>query len=493
MPWRTGKLVRALGTVAGASALLALAAPPALAGPASAGTSAARAVAPPPGMASRLAPGAVTTLPAAAAVPGSAPAGRLPSAGESPVTEVSKGCRGQNAEVEEAVARPRYVYEVWIGCNGIGFARSADGGLHFSAPVTVPGSAGFSWDPSIAVGPGGTVYAAFMHMGPGHNGGFPLVDASFNHGRSFPQVSRLIPPKQGNWGDRDFVAVGRNGDVYLTWDYGPSAQAVTLLCSVGGSCAFSAGDVNAVIQKSSNGGRTWGRIIPVGPLFPRNGGYSAPLVVQPDGRVDVLYWGHFVSKPPAYTLHPGHEFFTSSPDGTRWPRRPLELGPSAGQIALPVWWIDGDIAADGAGNLYATWDTQTSGQDIGWLSYSANAGRTWSAPVRVTQDRDRAVHIVEVAGGQAGIGYVAWQTDAPRAGYATYVRPFSVRRGWLAPAVRVSTRFGNAAIWPGDTFGIATFPWASGPHVIRLVLSWGSAVGRSTESEIYAAAVVLRV
>ena len=92
-----------------------------------------------------------------------------------------------------------------------------------------------------------------------------------------------------------------------------------------------------------------------------------------------------------------------------------------------------------------------------------------------------------------GIGYVAWQTDAPRAGYATYLRPFSVRRGWLAPAVRVFTQFGLAAIWSGDTFGIATLTWESGAHVTRLVLSWGSAVGRSNESEIYAAAVVLHV
>jgi hypothetical protein len=44
-----------------------------------------------------------------------------------------------------------------------------------------------------------------------------------------------------------------------------------------------------------------------------------------------------------------------------------------------------------------------------------------------------------------------------------------------------------------STFGIATLPWESGAHVMRLVLSWGSAVGRSNESEIYAAAVVLHV
>jgi hypothetical protein len=284
--------------------------------------------------------------------------------------------------------------------------------------------------------------------------------------------------------------VGRNGDVYVTWDYAPLAAPVKIVCFAGGSCAYSAGDLNAVIQKSANGGRTWGPITPVGPNFPRNGGYSAPLVVQPDGRVDLLYWGHNVGKAPAYTLHPGHEFFNSSAGGTRWPAHPHEMWPRTGTIGLPVWWIDGDIASDAGGMLYTTWDTQISGQDIGWLSYSTTGGRTWSLPVRVTPDHDTAVHIVQVAGGRAGISYVAWQTDAP-GGYATYVRPFSVRRGWMGPAVRVSPQLGSRDVWPGDTFGIAVLPGGSG-HTVQVALSWGSAVGRnSTTPEIYATVVSL--
>src|SRR5215471_7767624 len=93
---------------------------------------------------------------ATTAAPGTAP--RI-----TPMTDISAGCTGSSAEVEEAFAPPGYVYAEWIGCGGIGFARSADSGLHFGAPVTVPGSAGGSWDPAITVGADGTVYAAFMH------------------------------------------------------------------------------------------------------------------------------------------------------------------------------------------------------------------------------------------------------------------------------------------------------------------------------------------
>ena len=198
---------------------------------------------------------AATSL-ALACTPGAAPT--VPPAEHlkvSGVTDVSRGCSGQNAEVETATAPPRYVYDLWIGCAGIGFTRSTDGGLHFGPAVRVPGSAGPSWDPAIAVAPNGTVYAAYMHES--HHLMYPVVAASFNHGAGFPQVVALTPHVKGNWGDRDFIAAGPAGDVYVTWDYGPSAAAIKLACGNTQSCGFSAGDVNAVIQKSADGGKTW--------------------------------------------------------------------------------------------------------------------------------------------------------------------------------------------------------------------------------------------
>src|SRR6266702_3664585 len=282
-------------------------------------------------------------LTTAGAQAASHPAGARPGHGASvtPMINISSGCKGGSAEVEEVTAAPGYVYADWIGCGGIGFARSTDGGLHFSKPVTVPGSPGGSWDPAIAA-------------------------------------------HRGNWGDRDFIAVSKTGTVYVTWDYGPSAAEVQLLCSPTGSCAYSAGDFNAVIQKSADGGKTWGPITHVEPGFPLGGGYSAPLVVQPTGRIDVLYI-HHPTDPGTLKVHPGHEFFTASRDGTAW-TRPVEVGPGSGSLSLPEWWIDGAIATDAAGNLYATWDTQTKNADIGWLSFSSDGGRTWSHPVRVTPD-----------------------------------------------------------------------------------------------------------
>jgi hypothetical protein len=396
------------------------------------------------------------------------------------VTEVST-CGVNNAEVEQAVGKPDYVYEAWIGCGGEGFARSTDGGLHFQNPITLPDSS-FSDDPAIAVAPNGTVYVSYLRYHEGY--AYPVVAASFDHGAKFSQVSSLIPHVKGNWGDRDFIAAGRNGTVYVTWDYGPSAADVQFICNPIGSCAYEAVDATAVIQRSTNGGKTWSRITPMQPGFPAGGGYDASVLVQPDGRVDALIWGHHLS-PVTYKVHPGHEFFSSSSDSGRTWSTLLELGPTAGSIAVPTWWIDGNLGIDRAGNLYATWDTQTARGDIGWISDSTNHGSTWSAPRRVTNDHDNAVHNVEVAGAGPGVADVAWQSDNSPLGYATYLRPFSITKGWLAPAIQVSSQFGNMDIWPGDTFGISVLS----PD--QVALSWGSAIKNHKYSEIYAAVVRL--
>ena len=412
-------------------------------------------------------------------------AGRAPARAAG-ISEVSRGCPGANAEPISAAAPNGYVYLAWIGCGGIGFARSTDGGAHFGAPTLVPGSRDvgprFSWDPSVAAGPDGKVYVAYMFRTKTYF--TPVVAASSDHGVTFPQVHQVAPNTRGNFGDRDFIAVGPSGKLFLTWDYGPDARKIKTGCAKHGSCYFTAGDVNAVIQTSVDSGKTWSRIAPVAPGFPRNGGVSAPLVVRPGGRVDVLYWGHRIGSPPADKLHAGHEFFTASPDGKTWPRYPREIFPGRGSIALPTWWIDGSLAVDSAGTLYATWDTQSAAGDTGWLTWSANDGGSWAKPVRVTGSGGRAMHLMQATGAGRGLAYVGWQTSASHKGYGTYVRLFSIRKGWIGKAIRVSPLFGNAKHWPGDTIGLARPAGHRG-----LSVAWGSAVGTSRFSEIWATVV----
>ena len=404
-----------------------------------------------------------------------------------PITDVSS-CSGQNAEVEQAVdPKLGYVYEEWMGCRGIAVARSTDGGRTWDAPVSLPGTVGSNlntWDPAITVAPDGTVYASFMLARNGQY--YPVVDASFDHAVTFPQSSSLIPPDAKNWGDRDFIAVGPDGTVYVTWDYGPERTSITYICASNGSCAFATGDLNVVMQKSTDGGQTWSTMSDISPGFPASGGDSAPLVVEPDGRIDVLYQGYQITDPTTYTMNPAYSYFTSSVDGGATWSRPVAVGPQAGTMSLSEWWIDGGIGIDAVGNLYATWDTQGtnpdgSANDIGWLAFSTNHGAHWSAPLQAPPDRLNVPHIMEVTGG-GGVAYVSWLSDSNSAGYALYVRAFSIARGWLSGPAQISTDYGSSAVWPGDTTGLSAL------SPTDIVASWGSDYPdlSGKQAEIYA-------
>ena len=177
------------------------------------------------------------------------------------------------------------------------------------------------------------------------------------------------------------------------------------------------------------------------PGFPASGGDHAPLVIEADGRIDLEYQGYHITNDVTYTMTPAHSYFTSSDDGGRTWSTPVQVGPDRLTMSKAEWWIDGAIGMNSGGNLYITWDTQDHGRDIGWLAYSTDHGKQWYALQRVTPDDDNATHIVEVAGGSAGIAYVGWLADNAAGGYAEYLRTFSVARGWLS--VRCGSRTGS--------------------------------------------------
>jgi len=427
---------------------------------------------------------AVSALPAAASEPRGATATK-------PV--LVSNCFGRNAEVEEAMSGTN-VYVEWIGCNGIGFARSTNGGRSYGSAIELPGSGPskcistcqiYSWDPAIAISSTGTIYAAFMHGGGGDGQPTsPVVDVSTNHGASFTHSYTLPQPGgSASFGDRDFIAVGAHGELFVTWDYAPNASEVKVQCPPSGSCSYSNGDLNIVVQHSTNGGKTWSAIQPITPGYPDSGSDLAPIVVQPNGTLDVLYQ-RMPTDPTTLALSPANEWFIrSTNNGATW-SKPVEIGASAGTISTATWWIDGDLSTDPAGNLYATWDTQAGSTDTGWLSVSKNGGTSWSAPIKVVSSG--VEELTESAGVAKGIADVAWQTPGPR-GYATYVRPYSLTKGWLSTkALKVSTSYGETKTWPGDTFGIEALPRASvGPHGKPVVVTWGSDVSPSPTSEIY--------
>src|SRR5206468_6975173 len=137
------------------------------------------------------------------------------------------------------------------------------------------------------------------------------------------------------------------------------------------------------------------------------GVYSAPIVAERNGTLDVLYWQHRTD-PTTLAVSPGREYFTRSTDGGSTWSQPVPVGPRTGSIGLKEWWIDGSLAVDRAGTLYAGWDTQSRSRDTAWLAWSTNGGRRWSRPLRAAASRTG--HLTAVAAAGRGSVYVAWQT-----------------------------------------------------------------------------------
>jgi hypothetical protein len=405
-----------------------------------------------------------------------------------PITEPSIGCPG-TGDISDAVDRSRdYVYQEFEGCdhdNGIGLAISTNGGTSYAAPVALPDSNG-GWDPQVAVAPDGTVYAAFMNKIDHRM--YPVIDVSHDFGQTFTPELSLVPAKDHNWGDAEYIAVGSNGTLYVAWGYGPSNAKVVSRCFNTGSCYASNGDLNVVVQSSTDDAKTFTPMSVVTPGFPDAGADEGDVAVAPDGAVDVLYQDYQVTNPKTLKLAHGHEFFTTSTDGGKTWSAPVMVGASAGEITINEWWNDGSISTDSAGNVYATWDTQGTAAgrktDTGWVSFSTDGGQEWSAPAQATPDQDNTPHITQVAGAGPGQAYVAWLSHSDPRGYALYLRTLSVSGGWLSGAAQISQQFGEPKDFPGDTFGIATF------SPTALALSWGSALaGAHGDAMVFAAPV----
>ncbi|MCI4368734.1 MAG: fibronectin type III domain-containing protein [Thermoplasmata archaeon] len=387
-----------------------------------------------------------------------------------------------NAEVQQALDPvTRFLYEEWIGCGGIGFSRSIDGGFSFQPALVVPGSLGYSWDPALAVSSNGTVYAAYMtNDGTGDQ---PRVAWSWNHGGSFAGNASAFVPTLTEFSDRDFIAVAPNGTLYLTWDYGPngSLDANGTGCASAGSCYFVSGDYNAMFVRSTDGGKNWSNPVPIDAAqYPWGGSPAAPLLVEPNGAIDVLFEDYNTTAQHNLTL--GYNYFTQSTDGgASWsPRVRVSVLP----FANTSWWIDGTLSRDNSGTLYAAFDSSNQSVDTAWATVSRDDGATWASPTRLNPDADSAIHIMAtVAGGENGTSYVTWMSNNSTLGWSLFEEVFSGNGSSLSPPTVVSAMVGINGVWGGDTTGLTYL----GQGEVALSWGYGVLVNGTPASEVYAA------
>jgi hypothetical protein len=235
------------------------------------------------------------------------------------------------------------------------FARSEDGGRTFARPLNLSNSVAgdgkgrisrhlwHNGSLDIAVGPDGTVYAAWTEY-----------EGALWFSRSRDDGRRFSPPLRVAGSDErparaPALAIGQDR-VYLAWTVGEDRAA----------------DIRVAV--SADGGASFGepRIVAPGP------GYAdAPkLALDARGTLHLAY-----AESPRGPLAPGGIRYTRSSDGARTFEPPREI--SAQGSGFPALSVDAD------GNLYVLWELfrDFPGRSRGLaLAVSRDGGRSFSAP-----------------------------------------------------------------------------------------------------------------
>ncbi len=287
---------------------------------------------------------------------------------------------------------PLEVYVLWQeivfspgGSHGgeIFFARSADGGKSFSAPLNLsndPAGSGKgrltrdSWDNGsldLAAGPEGHLYAAWTEYE-----GRLWVSRSADRGASFSRPVRVAGGGGAKPARGPSLAVDAWGDLYLAWTVGEDPSA------------------SIRVARSADQGRSFGepRIVV------RSGGHAdAPkLATDGQGTLHLVY-----AESPAGPFDRYRVRYTRSLDGGCTFETPREIPhPPTGTFesaSFPA------LGVDGRGDLYLLWDLFPSRrgfpQGLGF-TLSRDAGRTFARPTVVPGSADPAFG---VNGSQQGL------------------------------------------------------------------------------------------
>jgi len=205
--------------------------------------------------------------------------------------------------------------------------------------------------------------------------------------------------------------VSENGTIYVGWADGRSAPGTM-------------DRDDPYLAKSVDGGRTYGRNVPIVVTSNMSGGVGG-IDVAADGTMFVLFGEAVVN------TGPGHYFFSKSLDG--------------GTTFSPAVVIDGHrwdescVCVGGAmarhgGNLYVAWGQfpqDARGQGV-FLARSTDRGVSWGTPALVDSGTSN-MGSVDIAVDDAGIVYVAWADGW-------------VGKAWIARSLDAGLTFGPSVV-----------------------------------------------
>jgi hypothetical protein len=305
------------------------------------------------------------------------------------------------------------------------YSFSTDGGATWSKNVSIPNMSGvFVGDPSVAIDGGGTMYAVCQEYlnSSGSMGNIRMMTSN-DKGATWSAIKTIQSAP-----DKPWVGAGADdGTVFVSW-----------LGNPGG------------IKRSTDHGMTWGTVQSLGNII-----HGTGITSSTSGLVHVPYNLDSSRNQLRYLRSKDHGATYDAP---------RDLLPDMGTFCFqcnPRQHPIVGAAADPTGKIVAiTWASSMpagEGDDDVWVLYSKDSGDTWSAPIRVNDNKTASRQFESwVAVDNYGRVHVAW-TDYRDGGQneTFYARSADPTKGF-EPNVQVTDGHGTGATdFLGDYKGIA--------------------------------------
>jgi hypothetical protein len=291
------------------------------------------------------------------------------------------------------------------------FTVTKDGGLTWSKNVAIANVSGqFVGDPAATIDAGGTIYAVCQeYVDVGNTGNIRMM-TSTDQGATWSAVRTIGSAPDKPWAGGGSV----EGTVFVSW-----------LGNPGG------------IKRSTDRGMTWQATQSLGSII-----HGTAIVTSTTGLVHV-----------PYNLDSNDNqlrYLRSIDGGATW-EKPRDLIPDMGSFCFECSPRQHPIvgaASDPTGKTVAiTWTSRMpngEGDDDVWLLYSKDGGTTWSAPLRVNDNKTKSRQFQSwVAVDHCGRVHVAWTDLRNGKNEVWYARSADPTLGF-EPNVQVTDGSGSA-------------------------------------------------
>jgi len=291
------------------------------------------------------------------------------------------------------------------------FTVTKDGGATWSKNVAIANVSGqFVGDPAATIDAGGTIYAVCQeYVDVGNTGNIRMM-TSTDQGATWSAVRTIGPAPDKPWAGGGSV----EGTVFVSW-----------LGNPGG------------IKRSTDRGVTWQATQSLGSII-----HGTAIVTSTTGLVHVPY---------NLDSNDNQLRYLRSVDGGATWEKPRDLIPDMGSFCFECSPRQHPIvgaASDPTGKTVAiTWTSRMTGgegDDDVWLLYSKDGGTTWSAPLRVNDNKTKSRQFQSwVAVDHCGRVHVAWTDLRNGKNEVWYARSADPTKGF-EPNLQVTDGSGSA-------------------------------------------------